>query len=549
MHDNRQSDESDNDSSSGVANKIGNEIDNSVANTAAGPSLNRALVTIGLMLGMLITAMESTVVSTAMPTVIGDLHGIDLYPWVFSAYLLTSTTTVPVYGKMADLFGRRKVFLFALCLFLVGSMLSGAAQSMPQLIAFRALQGLGAGGVLPLTLTIIGDIYTLKERARVQALFTSMWGIASLGGPMLGAFITQHASWRWVFYVNLPVGLVAGALVGGLLREAGARATRIRLDYAGLVLLTSGVVSLLSLLRLAGNGASWFSPPMLALLALTLTLLMAFVRQEARAEDPMLPLILFKHPIIAAATVGNILIGVMMYSVDSYMPLFMQGVRGGTAESAGLVLTPLVLFWSLSAFAGGKALVRFGFRPVATFGVSCIFASAIGLALITPTTPTSFIVATMVLLGTGLGPSSMSFLVAAQNAVSWDQRGVVTASSQFFRSMGGTVGVGALGAVLNAHLMAALPSVTSGGAQVSANGLLNAQVRAGLPASVLHTAQNALADGLHMVFLLMAAFALVAFLRVIQIVSRPTDTGNAEMQSRKSESKKYRNKTECKAER
>jgi EmrB/QacA subfamily drug resistance transporter len=492
---------------------------NAAAQTSAIPSRNRALVTIGLMLGMLITAMESTVVSTAMPTVIGDLHGIQLYPWVFSAYLLTSTTTVPVYGKLADLFGRRRVFLFATGLFLIGSMLSGAAHSMPQLIAFRALQGLGAGGVLPITLTIIGDLYTLEERARVQALFTSMWGIASLAGPMLGAIITERLSWRWVFYVNLPVGLMSAALVGGLLREAGARATNARIDYAGLTLLTGGVVSLLSLLLRAGAGAPWLSASMLGLLTLTAVLLFAFLRQEARAADPMLPLSLFRNPIILASTVGNVLIGVMMYAVDSYMPLFMQGVRGGNAHSAGLVLTPLVLFWSLSAYVGARALVRYGFPRVATFGVSSILIASIALASITPATPTALIVIIMVVLGSGLGPSSMSFLVAAQNAVPWQQRGVVTASSQFFRSISGTVGVGALGAVLNACLTNSLPTIN--GVRISANGLLNAQVRAGLPAAALHDAQAALAIGLHWVFVLMAAFAFVAFMRVIRIVARP----------------------------
>jgi EmrB/QacA subfamily drug resistance transporter len=503
-----------------MQNKAQNQGDDrSAEQTSAVPSLNRALVTIGLMMGMLITAMESTVVSTAMPTVIGDLHGIQLYPWVFSAYLLTSTTTVPIYGKLADLFGRRRVFLFATILFLIGSMLSGAAHSMPQLIAFRALQGLGAGGVLPLTLTIIGDLYTMQERARVQGLFTSMWGISSLGGPMLGAFITEHLSWRWVFYVNLPVGILSAVLVGVLLREARGRATNARIDYAGLALLTCGVVALLSLLLRAGAGVPWLSAPMLALLALTVALLVAFVRQETHAADPMLPLALFRNPIILASTVGNILIGVMMYSVDSYMPLFMQGVRGGDARSAGLVLTPLVLCWSLSAFIGGKALVRYGFRAVATFGVSSILTASVALAFITPSTPTAFIVAAMVVLGSGLGPSSMSFLVAAQNAVSWQQRGVVTASSQFFRSISGTVGVGALGAVLNARLANALPVLH--GTKVSANGLLNPQVRADLPPAVLHQAQAALASGLHSVFLLMACLAFIAFVRVIRIVARP----------------------------
>ena len=336
---------------------------------------------------------------------------------------------------------------------------------------------------------------------------------------MLGAVITEQLSWRWVFYVNLPVGVLSAALVGGLLREAGARATNARIDYAGLALLTGGVVSLLSLLLRAGAGVPWLSGSMLGLLALTVALLVMFVRQETRAADPMLPLALFRNPIIMASTMGNILIGVMMYSVDSYMPLFMQGVRGGNAHSAGLVLTPLVLCWSLSAYIGGKALVRYGFRAVATFGVSSILTASVVLAFITSGTPTALIVAAMVALGSGLGPCSMSFLVAAQNAVSWQQRGVVTASSQFFRSISGTIGVGALGAVLNARLANALPVLH--GAKVSANGLLNPQVRADLPPAVLREAQSALASGLHSIFVLMACFAAFAFYRVIRIVARP----------------------------
>ncbi len=515
-----------------------------------GPSRARAIITIGLMLGMLIAAMESTVISTAMPTVIGDLHGIHLYPWVFSAYLLTSTATVPIYGKLADLFGRRRIFLIATGIFLLGSMLSGASHSMPQLIAFRAIQGLGAGGVMPLTLTVIGDLYALRERARVQGLFTGMWGFASLSGPILGAALTEQLSWRWVFYVNLPFGLLAMFLVGNFLREPNhandrhlegeneedkqgeinnerSRKTRVDMDYPGLILMTAGVVALLWLLLQLGTGLSLFAPSALALLTLTLVLITAFLRQEKRASEPLLPLALFANPIIAASTVGNILIGTMMYSIDSFMPLFMQGVRGGTAHSASLVLTPLVLLWALSAYAGAKALSRFGFRKVATFGAACILLSALGLALISAQTPTPIIVALMALLGTGMGPCSMAFLVSAQNAVAWQQRGVVTASSQFFRMISGTVGVGALGAVLNAHLAAALNAPLSGTPQTTTvgftpNDLLNAQARAHLSPALLASAEHALASGLHRVFLLLAVLALVAFARILQLTARGT---------------------------
>lgn len=476
----------------------------------------RAIVTVGLMLGMLITAMESTVVSTAMPTVIGDLHGIRIYPWVFSAYLLASTTTVPIYGKFADLYGRRRVFLLATAIFLVGSLLSGAAHTMPQLIAFRALQGLGAGGVLPLTLTVIGDLYKLEERARVQGLFTSMWGISSLGGPILGAWITQHLSWRWVFTINLPVGLLSALLVGAYLKETQTRSSGGQLDYAGLGLLTGAVVSLLTLLQ-AGSGAT--PVLMLSLVTLTVSLLIAFIVQERRAPDPMLPLDLFQNPVIAAATIGNILIGLMMFGVDTFMPLFMQGVRGGGPESAGLVLTPLVLLWSISAYVGARALVRYGFQALALFGVSCILIAALSMAAMTAQTPTPFIVAAMAILGCGLGPCSMTFLMAAQNAVSWQQRGVVTASSQFFRSISGAVGVGALGALLNmrmAERLAGLP-----GRAIEPNSLLNAHARARLAPDLLRQAEHGLSDGLHAVFLLMAFAAVTGFFLIIRLARRP----------------------------
>jgi len=398
-------------------------------------------------------------------------------------------------------------------------MLSGLAHSMPQLILFRGLQGLGAGGVLPVTLTIIGDLYNLEERARVQVLFTSMWGTASLAGPAVGAFLTKHLSWRFVFYVNLPFVLISGALVGLYLRESGKTARSVHIDYAGSALLTGCVVSLLLLFQ-SSAGATGRPYVMLTLAALAVALLVAFLRQERRVVDPMLPLSLLSRPVIASAMVGNLLIGVMMYAMDSYMPLFMQGVRGGDPDSASLVLTPLILCWSLSAYFGAKALVRFGFARVAVFGSVCIFTSAVLLMLTQATTPTPIIILTMAILGSGLGPASMSFLVSAQNAVPWRQRGVVTAASQFFRSMGGTVGVGAFGAALNARMGALLQSTHT--AHLEPNALLDTHERAMIPPKVLHHAQFALYQGLHLVFLMLAAAALLGLTGVI-LLSRRQD--------------------------
>ncbi|HLK59575.1 MAG TPA: MDR family MFS transporter [Chthonomonadaceae bacterium] len=465
------------------------------------------------MLAMLLTAMESTVVSTAMPTVIGELHGIRLYSWVFSAYLLTSTTTVPIYGKLADLYGRRPVFLTAMALFLVGSMLSGMAHSMPQLILFRGLQGLGAGGVLPITLTIIGDLYDIEQRAKVQVVFTSMWGTASLAGPVIGAVLTESFSWRWVFYVNMPFGLIASYLVGWYLHENRQRMETVRIDYPGCALMTGAIISVLSLLQARSMGS------FLGLSALSVALIGGLIWQERRAPEPLLPLTLFKHPVIAASMVGNILIGVMLYAMDSFMPLFMQAVRGGNAHSGSIVLTPLILCWSLSAFLGAKTLVRIGFQPVAIFGVTCICVASFVLIFTNGVTPTPIIILTMALLGTGLGPASMAFLVSAQNAVGWKQRGVVTAASQFFRSIGGTLGVGALGAVLHAQMMARLMDHSMG--SINPNDLLNAAARASMPPSALMSVRAALAGGLHTVFLLLGGVTLFCLLNIVRITRRP----------------------------
>lgn len=464
------------------------------------PQQNRPVILVALLMGTFLTAMEATVVSTAMPTIIGDLHGLNLYAWVFSIYLLTSTATVPLYGRLADMVGRKPVFLTGIGLFLIGSALSGLSQSMPELIFFRALQGLGAGAVQPTVFTILGDLYTLAERARIQGLFSAIWGTSSVAGPALGAFITVTIGWRWVFYVNVPFGSIAALLIWRALHER-RQSKKHTLDYAGAATLTSGIAVLL--VGLLGSAKGVNAP----LIALALALLAAFVLIELRAKEPVLPLSMFREPFIAIPCLAGLLTGVVQFGVSSYVPLFVQGVQLGTAGDAGKALAPLSLGWPLAGFVSPRFLIRFGFRPVAIVGTALIGVGTAGLLAYQLQTPLPFIVANLFLLGMGLGFSSNAFLLGAQNAVGWERRGVVTASVQFTRTMGGTVGIAVLGAVLNAHLASTLRA--AGTADV--NAILNPSVRSTLPANVLHTIQVGLAAGLHELYLLLTIAAVGGF--------------------------------------
>jgi EmrB/QacA subfamily drug resistance transporter len=466
-----------------------------------GAVQNRSLILIALLLGTFLTAMEATVVSTAMPTIIGDLHGLNLYAWVFSIYLLTSTATVPLYGRLADMVGRKPVFMGGIAIFLLGSALSGLSQSMPQLIFFRALQGLGAGAVQPTVFTILGDLYSLTERARIQGLFSAIWGTSSVAGPALGAFITVTIGWRWVFYINVPFGAIAVVLLWRTLHES-RQTRRHTLDYAGAATLTSGIAVLL--FGLLGGSHGNVLPPAIILAFL---LLAAFVFFELRAKEPVLPLGMFREPFIAVPCLAGLLIGAVQFGVSAYVPLFVQGVQLGTAGDAGKALVPVSVAWSLAGFVSPRLLIRFGFRPVAILGTALIGIGTAVLLAYGLHTSLLLIVPNLFVLGMGLGFSSNAFLLGAQNSVGWERRGVVTASIQFTRTMGGTVGIALLGAVLNARLATTLRA--AGTADV--NAVLNPSVRNALPPNVLHIVQNGLAAGLHQVYLLLAISALGGF--------------------------------------
>lgn len=474
-------------------------------------------VTIALMLGMSLAALDTTIVGTALPSIVGKLGGINLYSWVFSAYLLTSTTTVPIYGKLADLFGRKPLFLFGTSVFLIGSIASGAAQSMEQLIIFRAIQGLGAGAVLPIVLTIIGDIFSLEERAKVQGLFSGVWGLSSIIGPALGGVIVDHFSWRWVFYINIPFGLLSAFLLIVSLKE-NVEHKKHSIDYLGTVTLTGGIVALLFAMLQGGVTWAWSSVPSLSLFALSVALIALFLFQETRASEPILPLTLFTNRIIAISSIGGVILGVVMFGITSYVPLFVQGVKGGTATSAGITLGPLLLAWPIAATLSGKAILRFGYRLTAVVGALLV---AIGVGLVTllqggSTLP--YIVVAMLVIGTGLGLMSTVFIISVQNAVPWNVRGVATASTQFFRTIGGTVGVALMGTILNlqmasrfAPIFARYPAVVAHLPKniAPSNVLLTPDVRQSLPVDFLNQLQTALAQSLSWVYALMFALALI----------------------------------------
>lgn len=464
----------------------------------AAPSGNRTLILGATLLATFLTAMEATVVSTALPTIIGELHGLTLYAWVFSAYLLTSTATVPLYGRLADMLGRKPVFLAGVGLFLLGSALSGLAQSMPQLIAFRAVQGLGAGAVQPIVFTILGDLYSLEERARVQGLFSAIWGASSVAGPALGALITQTIGWRWIFYINLPFGTAAALLLWWTLREPRVE-RRHALDYAGAGTLTAGVA--LVLWGLLGGGQQGTVNPLG--LALGAALLAAFVAIEVRAPEPVLPLGLFREPFIAVPCLAGLLTGTVQFGIPTYVPLFVQGVQLGTAGDAGKVLVPFSGGWTVAAFVSPRLLVRWGFRPVAVLGTALICGGTAALLLYRLETPLWLMVVNLTLVGLGMGFSANALLLAAQHAVGWERRGVVTASVQFARTIGGTLGIGLLGAVLNARLATTLGA--AGTADV--NAILTPDLRGSLPAAALPMIQQGLAAGLQQIYLLLAVAA------------------------------------------
>jgi MFS family permease len=467
------------------------------------PRMDRRAVTAALMLVMVLASMEQTVTSTAMPTIIGALHGLEHYSWVASIYLLAATVSMPLYGRLADVIGRKRVILFAILLFSISSMLASTARTMPQLIVYRGLQGLGAGGIMPVVLTILGDIFTLEERARIQGLFSAVWGTASLAGPALGWFLVSTLGWRSIFFVNLPFGVLGlGVLMWSYHDEEKPRS--VDLDLGGIVMLAICCITLLTLLSRLGPGG-WPWPLSIALAAMTLIALAGFLTLERKSSNPVMPPDLLLNRSIGPSLLGSCLMGIGFLSLDTFVPLYVQGVLGGGAGAAAWVVSPVMLTWALSGIFAALLVVRWGFRNVAMLGSVLIVAGFSGLLVCTAWGASRHVIAgILAITGLGFGPCAMSFLLAAQNAVSWQRRGIVTSSVQFFRTIGGSFGIGILGAVFN---MIALPHLNGIGAS-----LLDPHARAALAPAQLRASGAAIDSGLHYVFIGMLVVSIFQFI-------------------------------------
>jgi EmrB/QacA subfamily drug resistance transporter len=426
-------------------------VEQAARSSGVGFRSERGPVLIGLMLSTALVAIDATIIATAVPSVVAELGGFAEFPWLFSVYLLAQAVTVPVYGKLADVFGRKPVMLFGIGLFLVGSILCGLAWSMGSLIAFRAVQGLGAGAVQPMSMTIAGDLYSLEERAKVQGYLASVWAMSSVLGPTLGGVFSEYVSWRWIFFVNIPLCLIAAATIGLRFHEKVDR-RRPRIDYAGAVVLTVALTLLILGLLEGGQAWAWGSPQGVGVLLTGAVLLVAFVLLERRAADPVVPLRLLRNRLLVATNLVAACVGAVALGLTSYVPTFVQDVLGTGPLVAGFALAALSLGWPVSASQSGRVYLRIGFRSTAIIGASVIVLGSALLLLLDDGSPVVQVGATSFVIGLGMGFCAAPTLIAAQSAVQWQQRGVVTGTNMFFRSAGSAVGVAVFGAIANATL-------------------------------------------------------------------------------------------------
>jgi len=418
----------------------------------------------GTVAGMFLGALDQTIVSTALPAMVGELHGMELMSWTVSAYLLTSTASTPIYGKLSDIYGRSALFRAAIAIFLTGSIVCGAAQNMTMLIAGRAVQGLGGGGLISLAMTIIADIVPPRERGRYQAYFTSVWSTATVGGPLLGGILVDALSWRWVFWINLPIGAAALLICGAALKRLPRPGRTKPIDFLGAALLVPAIVALLLVTTWAGSTLPWTSPVIVGLVALAVILIAFLVLQELHADDPLLPPRLFRHNVVVLGNAIAFLSGAAAVGATIYLPLFLQVVIGASASNSGLLILPYMIGITAGATATGR-LVRYKPFPLGGFALAAL--AFFFFILVNRTTPAFIYGTAMALMGIGIGPMGPAVTIAVQNAVERRDMGTATSLTSFYRSMGGSFGVALMGALLLAGL------TDAGRGAVSPAGLLH----------------------------------------------------------------------------
>ena len=467
-----------------------------------------------LMLSTALVALDATIIATAVPSIVRDLGGFSQFPWLFSIYLLSQAVTVPIYGRLADMLGRRPVLFFGIGAFLAGSVLCGAAWSMPALIAARAVQGVGAGAVQPISMTVVGDLYSVAERARVQGYVASVWGVSSVVGPTLGGAFSEYLSWRWIFFVNLPLGAAAAWMLARHFHERVTRRSH-KIDFTGAALLTTGCSLVILGLLEGGVAWPWASATSLLIFAVGLAALVAFVIVERAAAEPVLPLWVFARRTLVGGNLVALAVGAILIGLSSYVPTYVQGVLGTGAVVAGFALAALTVGWPIAATLSGRVYMRIGFRDTAVIGTAVVTLGTVLCALLTDSSAVRDVAVACFVVGVGLGLASSPTVVAVQSVVGWERRGVVTGTNMFARSIGSAVGVAVFGAVANAtlaHRFAHPPAGLHGrlpdGAD-SAALVLKSHARASHDA-VAAFVRSSLFDAAHHVFVALVAAALLA---------------------------------------
>lgn len=479
-------------------------------------SVNTKAVTIALFIATFLTAIEGTIVSTAMPIVASELQGIGLMNWVFSIYLLTSAVTIPIFGKLSDLFGRKNIFIYGTIVFLIGSTLCGLSQSMEQLIIFRAIQGIGAGAIMPVTMTIIGDIYPFEKRAKMLGIMGMAWGIAGVVGPLIGGFFVDQMSWHWIFYMNIPFGIASIGMVGWYLKE-NIPMEKKSIDYLGAIVFSAAVLLFLYTLQQVGSH-QWSTFEIIIGFFFSFLLFTVFVWIELKAEEPMIPIKILSLPAISVGNAVAFLASVVLIGTMVYIPMWAQGVLGKGATESGLMLAPMSLTWMVGSFIGGRMLLLKGERFTIASGMSIIALAVLWMFSFTLSTPSLHFYLLSAVIGLGFGTVITITSVTVQSAVDFSKRGVATASNTFFRTIGQSIGSAFIGIFFNI-----IVSAHSNVDPNQFNELINSKETSALSEGTIHTLKDALVYGIHYVFLVLLFIAIIGMLTTVLLPKKNKD--------------------------